>query len=267
MINKSFLKWAGGKSKSIDFILAALPDKIERFVEPFAGSAVVSLNVEADEYLLVDYNEDLINLFETLKLHTKDFIKYTYSFFLDGNDAPVFYYNRKRFNTLPFNTERAALFMYLNRHAYNGLCRYNSSGGFNVPFGRYKTIYFPEEEMLFFINKAERFKFKCASFEEVFKQQKESDIFYCDPPYLPLNDTAYFTSYTDKGFSFEQQQLLAKYAEESCCKVLISNHWVDGITGDLYSKGDCSRRINVSRNIGAKAESRGKVEEVLVVYR
>lgn len=265
-MNKSFLKWAGGKSKSIEFILAALPDKIERFVEPFVGSAVVSLNVEADEYLLADFNMDLINLFETLKEHTEEFINYSYSFFEGGNDKVVFYYNRRRFNLLPFNTERAALFIYLNRHSFNGLCRYNASGGFNVPFGRYKTIYFPEKEMLFFISKASRFKFECTSFEGIFKQQKLGDVFYCDPPYLPLNDTAYFTSYTGKGFSFDQQQLLAKCAEKSNCKVLISNHWVDGITEDLYNKGDYSRRIKVGRNISAKAESRGKVEEVLAVY-
>jgi len=266
VINKSFLKWAGGKSKSIDFIYKTLPTKIGRFVEPFVGSAVVSLNIEADEYLLADYNMDLISLFKTLQEHGKDFIKYSHSFFDGGNDSAVFYYNRKRFNLLPFNTERAALFIYLNRHDFNGLCRYNASGGFNVPFGRYKTIYFPEKEMLYFLEKTKRFKFTCVSFEEVFKDQIKGDIIYCDPPYLPLNDTAYFTSYTGKGFSFEQHQQLVKCAEDSIGKVFISNHWVPGITEDLYAKGDYSRRINISRNIGAKTESRGKVEEVLVIY-
>ena len=266
MINKSFLKWAGGKSKSIDFIISALPDKINRFVEPFVGSAVVSLNVEADEYLLADYNMDLINLFETLKEHSEEFIKYTHSFFDGGNDESVFYYNRKRFNKLPFNTERAALFIYLNRHDFNGLCRYNSSGGFNVPFGRYKTIYFPEKEMMTFLEKADRFKFICSSFEDVFNSLGKNDVVYSDPPYLPLNDTAYFTSYTGKGFSFKQHEQLAKCSEDSPCKAFISNHWVSGITEDLYCKGDFSRRKNVGRSIGAKAESRIKVEEVLVVY-
>ena len=265
-MNKSFLKWAGGKSKSLSFIKEALPKKIERFVEPFVGSAVVSLNVEADTYLLADYNKDLINIYEVLKQQGKEFIEYCKYFFVDSNVKEVFYANRERFNSLPFNEERAALFLYLNRHSFNGLCRYNSSGEFNVPFGKYKTIYFPETEMMFFHKQSEKFQFLQCSFEEVFKKQRKNDVIYCDPPYIPLSMTASFTSYTDKVFPFASQQKLAHYAEQSICKVLISNHWVPGITEELYKNGDTSRRKIIQRNIGAKAESRGKVEEGLVVY-
>jgi DNA adenine methylase len=265
-VDKAFLKWAGGKSQSVEFIKQALPQKIERFVEPFVGSAVVSLNVDADSYLLADYNQDLINIYMAIKTYGPEFINYCKSFFKDGNDKSVFYYNRSRFNTLDYTEERAALFLYLNRHAFNGLCRYNSSGGFNVPFGKYKTIYFPENEMMLFHEKAQKFDFVCCSFEETFKKQKNGDVFYCDPPYIPLNTTAYFTDYTDKGFPFEYQKELVRFAEESICKVLISNHWVPNVTEDLYKKGDTTLRKNINRSISAKASGRGKVEEVLVVY-
>jgi DNA adenine methylase len=265
-MNKSFLKWAGGKSQSIEFIGQALPKKIKRLVEPFVGSAVVSLNVEAEEYLLADYNQDLINLFEAVKEHGQEFIEYCRNFFIGGNEKNVFYYNRQRFNSLSFNDERAALFLYLNRHAFNGLCRYNSSGGFNVPFGKYETIYFPEQEMAFFHERSEKFEFVCCSFEDVFNLQRKDDTYYCDPPYIPLNATASFTDYTDKGFPFELQQKLVELSEKSICKVLLSNHWVPGITDKLYKNGDSSRRKDVTRSISAKKSGRGKVEEVLVVY-
>lgn len=265
-MNKSFLKWAGGKSQSLNFIKEALPTKIKRFVEPFTGSAVVSLNVEADEYLLADYNSDLIDTFKFIKISGVEFIKYCKTFFVGGNIKEIYYYNRDRFNNLSSSEERSALFIYLNRHAFNGLCRYNTKGVFNVPFGRYKTIYFPEKEMLEFLQKSERFNFKCCDFLDTFKNQRKDDVFYCDPPYIPLNTTASFTDYTDKGFPFSLQEKLVECAENSMCKVLISNHWIPGVTENLFKNGDSSSRKDVNRNISAKASSRKKVEEVLVLY-
>jgi len=265
-MSKSFLKWAGGKSKSISFIEESLPFNIKRFTEPFAGSAVVSLNIAADEYILADYNEDLINVFTFLKQEKSSFIEYCRTFFRTANKEEIYYKNRDRFNSISINIERAALFIYLNRHSFNGLCRYNSSGKFNVPFGRYKTIYFPEREMEVFIKKSDRFQFKCCGFEETFKMCEDGDVYYADPPYIPLNDTAYFTSYTDEVFSFEKQNALVSLAEDSNCLVLISNHWVPGVTEELYKNGNTDRRKYINRSIGAAGDSRKKVEEVLVIY-
>lgn len=265
-MNKSFLKWAGGKSQSIEFIKDAIKIKPTRLVEPFVGSAVVSLNIDADEYLLADYNKDLIDIFVYLKESRHEFIKKCNNLFEGGNNKHVFYENRDYFNSLDYSPERSALFVYLNRHSFNGLCRYNSKGMFNVPFGKYKNIYFPKKEMEFFIEKSKKFQFKCCSFEEVFKEQSEGDVFYCDPPYIPLNMTASFTDYTDKGFPFEKQKELVKAAEQSKCMILISNHWIPEITEELYKRGDTDKRKYVNRSISAKGSSRGKVEEVLVIY-
>src|SRR5204862_2541477 len=61
------------------------------------------------------------------------------------NLADAFYDHRSRFNALvrcgrERSREAASLFYYLNRTAYNGLCRFNASGEFNVPYGRYANI-------------------------------------------------------------------------------------------------------------------------------
>ena len=61
------------------------------------------------------------------------------------NDEGLFYRHRTRFNELlaagdEQSAEAASLFYFLNRTGYNGLCRFNQSGQFNVPFGSYKQI-------------------------------------------------------------------------------------------------------------------------------
>lgn len=172
MQTKSFLKWAGGKSKLVPFIENSLPKRPrKRLIEPFAGSAALSLALEFDSYLLNDSNHDLIGLFQTLKQEKQQFIDYAHSFFLpENNREDRFYELRAQFNRSTDRHERSALFVYLNRHAFNGLCRYNSKGEFNVPFGRYKSPYFPEKEMQGFIAKSERIELLCGDFQVAFKR-------------------------------------------------------------------------------------------------
>ena len=175
-MTKPFLKWAGGKSKLVPLIQNQLPTAM-RLVEPFAGSAAVTLALEFDAYLLNDSNADLIGLYQTLKQEKQDFIDYAQSFFtLENNQETRFYDLREQFNHSTNTTERSALFIYLNRHAFNGLCRYNSKGGFNVPFGRYKLPYF---HLLRHIRKADLVgKIRCVYCNRLSKKQKFAVALY-----------------------------------------------------------------------------------------
>lgn len=166
-MSKPLLKWAGGKYKLARFIETHLPSRTrKRLIEPFAGSAAVSLVLEFDAYLLNDTNADLIGLFQTLKEQKQEFIGYARSFFTaENNESSRYYELREQFNQSRDRAERAALFVYLNRHAFNGLCRYNSKGGFNVPFGKYKAPYFPEAEMQGFLQKTDRIELACGDFQ------------------------------------------------------------------------------------------------------
>ncbi len=122
---------------------------------------------------------------------------------------------------------RALLFLYLNRHGYNGLCRYNLRGEFNVPFGRYKRPYFPQDELYHFAEKAQNAEFYCLSYEECMELAGVNSVVYCDPPYAPLSATANFTAYHTNSFSPAEQARLAEMAEKLVSKripVLISNH-------------------------------------------
>lgn len=265
---KPFLKWAGGKSKLVPFIQAYLPASRKRLVEPFAGSASLSLGLEFDEYWINDSNSDLITLYRTLSDDKQNFIDYAQSFFTaENNQESVFYTLRDRFNQSQNPVEKSALFIYLNRHAFNGLCRYNSKGGFNVPFGRYKSPYFPKDEMLAFITKSPRMRLFNQDFSQILPQTSLDDVVYCDPPYVPMSETASFTSYTKNGFDIGEQLKLADLANVYATQtqgILISNHDTP-VTRKLYQNADI-QTVQVQRNISANGSSRKKVAELLAIW-
>lgn len=268
---RSALKWAGGKKKVVNEIASLLPIKgKKRLVEPFVGGGSVFLNLEFDEYLLVDMNKDLINLFNIIKTQSTEFIADSQKFFCEENNLPEKYYDiRRQFNLSQDPYERSLLFLYLNRHGYNGLCRYNKSGGYNVPFGRYKHPYFPLEELQYFSKKAQKATFVQGDFETAFSQLKSDDVVYCDPPYSPINPTSNFTAYAGNSFTDEDQKRLvtcAEIAKRKKIPTLISNHYVD-FTRELYQGASKKKLFQVQRTISQKGKGRIKVKEILALYK
>lgn len=268
---RSPLKWAGGKKKVIDDIASLLPTKGKRrLVEPFVGGGSVFLNLDFDEYLLIDMNQDLISLFNFIKSRPSQFILDAAKLFNSENNQPEKYYElRKQFNQSTDSYERSLLFLYLNRHGYNGLCRYNKSGGYNVPFGRYKHPYFPEKELVHFSKKAQKATFMQGDFAKAFSQLRDDDVVYCDPPYSPINRTSNFTAYAGNSFTDEDQQRLVNCAEIARSKnipTLISNHYVD-FTRELYKDANKKKLFQVQRSISQKGKGRVKVKEILALYK
>lgn len=268
---RSALKWAGGKKKVVNEIAQLLPTKGKtRLVEPFVGGGSVFLNLSFEEYLLVDMNHDLINLFNIIKNHPEKYIADAEKFFDGTNNLPEKYYEiRRQFNESNDVYERSLLFLYLNRHGYNGLCRYNKSGGYNVPFGRYKHPYFPKEELTFFSQKAQRSTFIQGDFETAFSSLKAGDVVYCDPPYSPINPTSNFTAYAGNSFTDDDQKRLVSCAEGAKVAgipTLISNHYVD-FTRELYKNATKKKYFKVQRSISQKGKGRIKVKEVLALYK
>lgn len=264
---RPFLKWAGNKLRIIERVKQHLP-KGKRLVEPFAGSAAVFLNTDYESYLLCDSNRDLIDLYILLQKRGEKFIEQAEELFTARNNHAERYYKfRDEFNQCTDKSRRAALFIYLNRHGYNGLCRYNASGGFNVPFGRYKSPYFPADEMLIFHHKAKNAEFRHQDFTTTFGKLNKGDVVYCDPPYLPLSSSANFTSYSAGGFSMAQQEELAKQAEMSAKKgipVLISNH----NTPDAQAIYHNAKKHNftVQRYISCNGKKRNLAGELLALF-
>jgi DNA adenine methylase len=268
---RPLLKWAGNKYRIIDAILASLPQG-KRLVEPFVGSAAVFFNARYERYLLSDSNADLINLYRLLKRHRGRFIDYARPLFDPNNNrAEVYYLLRDEFNQQHDDPQdpmrRAALFLYLNRHGYNGLCRYNAKGGYNVPFGQRNTVYFPEAEMRFFLGIAARASFQQQDFAHCMRHSKPGDVIYCDPPYLPLSATANFTAYHSNSFGLSQQTELAQLAKDCAARgipVLISNHDTP-LARELYADAQL-QTLQVQRNISCKGDGRGKAGELLALF-
>ena len=264
---KPFLKWAGGKYRVLPHILHHFKAGT-RYIEPFAGSCAVALNTDYPEYVLCDTNMDLINLYHTVITRKDDFIQNIESLFIaDNNTVEQFYNLRDIFNTTEDIFYKSVVFVYLNRHAFNGLCRYNKSGGFNTPFGKYKKPYIPITEITHFVEKFKNATFTHQDFRTTMAQAGKGDIVYCDPPYVPLSDTASFTAYAKQGFSKQDQKDLAQcaiQAQSRGAKVYISNHDTP-FTHTLYKDAQIEL-FAVKRVISANASSRGNVGELLAKY-
>lgn len=268
ILSKPFLKWAGGKSKLVP-ILSEHLGFAGRLVEPFVGSGAVFMGTDFDEYLLCDSNPDLIGLFNNLKNFPKDLILQVNEIFCGKyNNEEAFYAIRNEFNQLSSDDLRkSVLFVYLNKHAFNGLCRYNNKGFFNVPYGRYISPTAPIKEMDLFSRKSRRAEFICADFSKTFDMIRDGDVVYCDPPYAPLSSSSNFTAYSKGAFNDENQECLAKLAEsckEKNVKVVISNHDTD-FTRKIYSKA-VLHELDVHRSISSKSNTRGKVGELIAVF-
>jgi DNA adenine methylase len=267
--NRAFLKWAGGKYSLIEDITAKLP-QAKKLIEPFVGAGSVFLNTDYSKYLLNDINADLINLYNIVKHQSTDYIMDSAKLFSSAyNEEQRYYQIRQAFNDSKDIYERAVYFLYLNRHGYNGLCRYNNSGKFNVPFGRYKAPYFPEKEILYFAEKSQLATFTCDSFEKVFARARKDSVIYCDPPYAPISKTAMFNSYAAGGFTLDNQIKLAQLARRTGYKrnipVLVSNHDTE-FTRDIYQGADMTE-LQVNRFISQNGSNRIKVAELLALFQ
>ena len=283
-MHKTFLKWAGNKTKVLPHIIPHIGYP-KRYCEPFGGSLAVALNTPAEQYILNDVNKDLVAIYRSLVNANDDsFIQYCEELFVPENNTREAYLElREHFNQATDATERARLFIYLNKHCFNGLSRYNSKGEFNVPYGRefkdkntkekkIENAYFPKEEMMnfrmYFLSK-QLVRFTSLSFEDssLYEDLEADDVVYFDPPYVPVSDTANFTSYATDGFTSDQQVHLAQLAESLASKgvrVIVSNHDVP-VTRELY-KSATIYPIQVTRTVAAKGDSRKKANELIAVF-
>ena len=208
------LKWAGGKRWLVPHLAPIWRRYSDRrYVEPFCGGLAVVLGLQPQRALLNDINPHLINFYRHLQNGMQLRIEMR-------NDEQLFYRHRERFNDLTQNggaksSEAAELFYYLNRTCFNGLCRFNKGGGFNVPFGTYKRINYASD----FSKHASTFrKWKFTNVDVAKVAIKAEDFVYADPPY-----DVEFTTYSSGGFSWEDQQRTAKMLAKHPGPVVISN--------------------------------------------
>lgn len=266
---KPFIKWAGGKRQLLNQLIANLPEDFKNYHEFFLGGGALYFKLwhlgRIKKAFINDSNKELINAYIIIRDRLSELIEELKQNKKYANDRSTFYNIRSTEPTDP--VEQAARFIYLNKTAFNGLYRVNKSGKFNVPFGRYKNPKILDEDNLIIVSESlKKAEILCTDFSEIIKYAKEDDFAYFDPPYYPLTPTANFTSYTSNDFTADDQKRLRDTVDtltEMKVKVMVSNSYTDFIM-DLY-KNYQQLEVYASRAISCKAETRGKVSELVLM--
>lgn len=266
-ITYPIVKWVGGKRQLMFELLKNMPENYNRYFEPFIGGGALFFELQPENAYISDMNEELINLYSVVRdnvyklMHDLSKHKITKEYFLEIRNL-----DRTDKYTKLSDIEKASRFIYLNRTCFNGMYRVNSQGQFNVPFGHYKNPRIIDEVNL--LNCSELLKkteIKCADFSEILYKVQKGDFVYFDPPYVPLNETSSFTSYTKDGFDIDMQFKLRKVCDEldsMGVKFMLSNSDTQ-LVNELYTNYNINK-VFASRQINANAKGRGKITEVLV---
>jgi len=268
-----FLKWAGGKGQLLSQLEPLFPKTFGRYYEPFLGGGSVFFHLLPGKATLNDFNPNLIAAYchiqgqlEVLLTRLYD-LKESYYSLADEAREQRFYDLRTQYNQLGAGTvEKTALLIFLNKTAYNGLYRESKKGGFNVPFGRYtKPGIFDEANLRAVSIALQPLELLTGNFRKAVTNAQKGDFIYFDPPYLPLNKTSSFTSYTSEAFGEAQQIELARLVRELANRgvlIMLSNSSVDFIR-DLYHDFN-QYEVKANRMINSKAEARGKISELVI---
>jgi len=216
------LKWAGGKRWLVSELSGIWEAHNQRrYVEPFCGGLAVALGLKPERALLNDINAHLINFYRHLQKGLSIEIE-------TRNDETLFYQHRQRFNELirkvsnngnggagVKSAEAAQLFYFLNRTCFNGLCRFNQTGEFNVPYGTYNSINYASD---FFAYKELFSEWRFSNYDIERLEFDKDDFIYADPPY-----DVEFTTYSAGGFSWDDQVRTAELLADHPGPVVMSN--------------------------------------------
>lgn len=249
------LKWAGGKRWQVPHLRGFWTrESHRRLVEPFCGGLAVALVLAPERALLNDINPHLINFYRWLSRGLVTPLPMS-------NTRAQFYTHRERFNELlargqADTAEAAALFYYLNRTGYNGLCRFNQSGEFNVPFGRFTSINY-RSDFLAYKETFARWTFTNVSFTEM--DLHPEDFVYADPPY-----DVEFTQYSQGGFSWDEQVRTAEWLSRHSGPVILSNQATPRIVTLYKDLGYNLKFLDAPRRISCTGD-RTPAKEVLAL--
>jgi len=290
-IVKPFLKWAGGKTQLLNDIESKFPYKkndVFSFIEPFVGSGAVLFWVlnnfpNLKSVVINDINEDLINVYKSIKLDVNDLILLLRSFEREYHslseqveEKKEYYYSKRMlFNMRESDqTTQAGLFIFLNRTCFNGLFRVNKNNGFNVPIGSYKKPMICDKSNLLAVSKLlQKVEILSGDFEKTADFANAKSLFYFDPPYKPLSKTSSFNSYAKDEFNDSEQIRLKKFCDKLDslnCKWILSNSDVkgknpdDNFFDDLFSDYQINR-VMAKRSINANPNKRGQLTELLIL--
>lgn len=265
MVQRSFLKWAGGKSRSAIALAALAPRSFDTYIEPFVGSAAVFFAVDPERAILADANEELITCLRQVARAPEQIMAdlagwpNTLDYFLEvrAQDAEELDLNR-----------RAARVIYLNKTAFRGLWRVNQRGQFNTPYGRYSRPYFNRGTIVSCSAALQRADIRSGDFRETLLKATAADWVYVDPPYVPDRVWGDFTRYTPGRFTAADQADLAvllRQLDRDGVKWLLTNSDTP-LVRELYS-GFLMTNMSTRRDITLQSQDRSSTDLVIANYQ
>lgn len=266
-----FTKWTGGKRQLLEELRSYMPETYGRYFEPFVGGGALFFDLAPEQAVINDFNEELINAYRQIKNNPAELINLLIKH--KENNSKDYYLalrsaDRDGRISRMTGVERAARILYMLRVDFNGLYRVNSKNQFNVPYGRYKNPKIVDVDLLYQISEylnENDVEILQTDFAEAVKDAQTGDFVYFDPPYIPLNETSSFTSYTHEGFSYEEQvRLRNTFMEltERGVYAMLSNS-SSPLVEELYKDFNIYF-VEAQRTNGAKSSSRGKISEIIV---
>lgn len=269
-----FVKWAGGKRQLIPQIRERMPEQFNNYYEPFVGGGAVIFELLPENAVINDINRALINAYQMICDHPQEFLQEISR--LDAEmweDGKEYYYSlREHYNDKlmrdEFDVELAALFVFINKHCFNGLYRVNGKGLFNVPYNNSRRSSADEQSIREISKYLRNVTIISGDFEAACEGASAGDFVFIDSPYAPLNPTS-FESYTKEGFDIESHRRLANLFDELTargCYCMLTNHNTE-LINELYgNKGYTIDVVSVKRLINSDASNRVGEEVIICNY-
>lgn len=269
-----FVKWAGGKRQLLSQIQERMPENYNHYFEPFVGGGAVFFLTQPSKALINDINKALINTYQRICDSPKEFLSEVNK--IDSEmweDGKQYYYSiREHYNDKlmksEYDVELAALFVFLNKHCFNGLYRVNGKGLFNVPYNNSRRVSVNGDSIIEISKYLQGITIIDGDFEDACRDARKGDFVFLDSPYAPLNPTS-FESYTKEGFDIESHKRLAKLYDELTmrgCYCMLTNHNTD-LINELYgNKGYKIDVVSVRRMINSDASNRVGEEVIICNY-
>ena len=269
-----FIKWAGGKRQLLAQIRAKMPESFNNYYEPFVGGGAVIFDLLPTSAVINDINKALVNAYRQICNDSDEFLNKLNE--LDEamwEDGKGYYYSlREHYNDKlmkeEFDVELAALFVFINKHCFNGLYRVNGKGLFNVPYNNSRNSSCDEDTIRAISEYLKNVTILEGDFQAACQNAKKGDFVFIDSPYAPLNPTS-FESYTKEGFDIESHKRLADLYDELTsrgCYCMLTNHNTE-LINELYgNKGYRMDVVSVKRMINSDATNRVGEEVIICNY-
>lgn len=268
---KPVTKWVGGKRQLLTKLQKFKPKNYNTYFEPFVGGGALLFSLHPQNAVINDFNSSLMNVYLVIKKNPEELLEILEKH--AENNSKEYYLKIRsadrdgRIEKMS-DVEKAARLLYMLKVDFNGLYRVNKKGQFNAPYGLNNNPKIYDRENIMSVSNyfnSCNIDFLSGDFEDSVQGVQKDDFVYFDPPYIPLSSTANFTSYTEDGFSFDDQKRLRDTffrLSNIGAYVMLSNSDTP-LTRELYA-GANFHEVSVSRTINSNAKKRGKVGELII---